>query len=881
MRELLRRVMYALRWARRDSEIAEEMAFHREMAERDLQDRGVAPVDARAAARRALGNDLASRQYASDVWIAPWLQDLIQDIRFASRLLVRDRGFAATALVVLALGIGVNNMMFTLVNAHTLRGLPIERPDRVLYIATRDERNTDRGVSYLDFQDLRAAVRSFSGLGGFVNAPATLGDPGRAPDRFEGAYLSAHALELLGIAPVIGRSLQPDDDRSGAAPVVLLGSGAWRSRYGRDASILGRSVVVNGAPATVVGVLPEKSGFPSTAEVWLPLASMPGIANQKRDVRTIRVFGRLGDGIAATDASAEMESLANGLAREHPDTNRGIRTELTPINVRFFGQLTNPAWMAFTAAGFLIVLISCANVANLMLSRSIDRTREMAIRASLGATRQRIVRQLLIESAVLAAAGGAVGFGVSIAGVRLFQSALPDNVLPYWIHYAMDARGFMALAAVSVGTALVFGLVPALHASKTDVNHVLKSTGRLRASLRNRGARRWTTAFMAVELALTVVLLSYAVTDLTSRRRDIPSDSVINTPDVLTAVVTLPADKYRAVDARRDFYRRLDERLTAISGASPLSFATALPLGGGLEQQLEIDGRALSGAATPPTVWTVAIGPRYFETLKLSILRGRALSDRDGLPGQNHAVVNQRFADLHFPGEDPIGRVVRLTPRNAPAAAAAWTIVGIAPDVRQHPAPMPEAVAYTPFQAAPPATTMLLVRAAGDPGALTAFLREQLVTVDPDVPLYRTVTLKQAVEDAGWNGRVSLRLIYTLTFIAFAFSVVGLYAVTAHAVGQRTQEIVVRMALGARPGQVRRLVVMRAATQAAFGLVAGVACTILWDAVFFSGRVDVRFARPGIVLPICALLALVTLAACVVPVRRATRLDPATALRNE
>lgn len=879
MGELIRRLRYLLRWRQHDDELAEELALHRQLKEQELRERGLDVRAATSAAKRALGNDLAARQYVRDVMVWPWLQDLAQDIRVAARLVVRDRGFAVTALVVLGLGIGLNNMMFTLVYAHTLRGLPIDQPDRVLYISTLDERNTDRGLSYPEFQDLRAEARSFGSIAAFVSAPATLGDQGRAPDRFEGGYVSASALDVIGVRPAFGRTIGPDDDRVGAPAVAILGSGAWQSRYGRDATILGRSVIVNGAPATVIGILPEKSGFPSTAEVWLPLATAPAFANPRRDARMLRVFGRLRGDIGETDATAEVQSVADRIARQYPETNKGIRFHTAPINSRFFGRLTHPAWMAFTAASFLVVLISCANVANLMLARSIDRTREIAIRASLGATRSRVVRQLLIESSVLAALGGVAGLVISILGVRLFQMGVPTGVLPYWIHYTLDTRGFAALGAVSLGTVLVFGFVPALKASKTDVNAILKSSGRLHAGA--GGTRRWTTAFMTAELALAVLLLATAVESATRERADVPSDTVIDTPDLLTAALTLPGEKYRTLEQRADFYARLDERLNAISAAGPASFASALPLRGGVEQQLDIDGRPPRDGDARPVVWTVAIGPRYFQTLELPLVRGRAFSDEAGLPSRNQVIVNQRFLGMHFPGEDPIGHTIRLTARNAPAQETAWIIVGIAPNVRQHPQPDPNPVVYTPFRAAAPATAMLLVRGSGHQAALTAFLREQVLALDPDVPLYRMQTMAQVIDDAEWNGRISARLIYTLTFIAFAVSLVGLYAVTAHAVSQRTQEIGIRTALGARPTQVAGLVLRRAAGLALLGLIAGVGCTIAFDATFYSGRIDLRFTRPSVLIPVCALLALVTLIACVVPVRRATRLDPLLALRHE
>ncbi len=561
-----------------------------------------------------------------------------------------------------------------------------------------------------------------------------------------------------------------------------------------------------------------------------------------------------------------------------------------PINERYLGQLSNPAWMAFTAVGFLVLLISCANVANLMLARAVHRGREIAIRASLGATRMRIIRQVLIESTVLAALGGILGLVVSLLGVRLFAAGVPDGSLPYWLDYTMDARVFSALTAVSIVTVFVFGLVPALQASKADVNQILKAGGR--SVITGRGARRWTTGFLAAEFALTVVLLSYVVINLRTSTPEVPSDRALNIPALVTASITLPADKYRTPEQRADFYSRLSERIAAVPGVVSASVASALPLRGAAERQLDIEGRSRGAGETGPAVWTIGVGTRYFETLGLPLPRGREFSDRDGRAGQEHVIVNQRFADMFFDREDPIGRRIRLTApapagtaataQPSPASDAPWlTIVGVAPSVRQRPGSSPDPLVYMPLRATPPPTTALVVRSTGEPGAITRRLREAVSSLDPQLPLYRVMTMERAIDEVEWVGRVSVRMITSLTLIALGLSIVGLYAVTAHAVGQRTQEIGVRMALGARPGEVRRLILRRALIQVAIGLVAGIACTMAWDAAFFSGRADLRFAAPDVLIPVASLLALITFAACVVPARRATRIDPVEALRSE
>ncbi len=802
-----------------------------------------------------------------------------QDVRFAFRVLVRDRGFALTAILVLGLGIGVNNMLCTIIYAHTLRGLPVTRADRVLYISTFDDKAPERALSYPDLVDLQGS-RSFAQVAAFFNAPATVGDEGRAPDRFEGAYVTAGAFELLAIAPVVGRTFLPNEDRIGAIPVVMLGSGAWQSRYGGNAGILGQSVLINGTPATVIGIIPHASGFPSTAEVWLPLSQMPGFATDKREARTLRVLGRLRDDGTVAEARAEVEALVDRIARDHPQSSQGLRGEVTPINQRFLGRPTDPAWLAFITAGFLVLVVSCANVANLLLARSVLRAREIAIRGSLGASRWRIVGQLLLESILLAMLGGALGLGISLGGVQLFRTAVPDNVLPYWFNYTMNAQVFAALVAVSFGAVLLFGLVPAIQASRTDMNRVLKDGGRTGAATRHTS--RWTTAFLAAELGLTVILMSHVITALRSTAADLPSDALIRTSAIITASIALPVDQYRTPEQRADFFRRLGERLGGVSAVDAHAIASVPPVRAATEFRLELEGRSRGAHERGPSVWSVGIGPGYFETLAVPLHRGRDFTEQDNEPSQQNVIVNQRFVELFFPQQDPIGQRIQLSPPNGPRNPQSWlSIIGVSQTIRQRPSSTPDPVAYRPFNAAAPVTAALLVRSRLESAGMTSLLREHLLAIDPHVPVYRVMTLSRAIEESDWNRRVSMRLIVTLALITLAFSVVGLYAVTAHAVGQRTQEIGIRMALGAQSAQVRQLILRRAAMQVALGLVAGIIGTLAWGGLFYSGRSDLRFASPGTLIPLLALLALVTLVACVVPVRRATRLDPVTALRQE
>jgi putative ABC transport system permease protein len=880
IRVLLSRALDLVLGRRRDERLTEEIQAHLDLLTDEYVVRGMTPAEARLAARRAFGGVDQVRAVYRDQRGLPFVDALTQDVRFAVRLLRRDRGFAVTSVLVLGLGIGVNNMLFTILNAHTIRGLPMNRVDRVVHISTFDDRNADRGVSYADFEDFRSAAQSFVGLAAFTNAPVAVAGDGHTPERLESTFVSENAFALIGTQPVLGRSFAPEDDRPGAAAVAILGSGAWQSRYGGDRAVLGRSILVNGAAASIIGVMPERSGFPSTAQVWLPLWQTPGLAMQKRDAWTLRVFGRVRDGVTVSAARAEIESIADRLSRDHPETNTRVRARVVPINERYLGRLTDPAWLAFMTAGFLVVVISCANVANLMLARSVHRAREIAIRTSLGASRRRVVRQLLIEGGVLATLGGVLGLGVAMTGVRLFRSAIPENVLPYWFDYSMDGRVVTALIAISLGTVFVFALLPAIHASKTDVNRVLKAGGPTGTA--SRVARRWATAFLIAEFALTVVLLAQLAVSLRIASPTLPADPIIDTRDVLTAAITLPAEQYRTPDQRTEFYRRFDERLRAIPSVSSMSVASALPFSGAAEQRLDIAGRAPASGASQPTVWTIAVRPRYFETLGLTLTRGRDFTEEDGSPGHAHAVVNTRFAQQFFGDQDPIGQRIALSPPQAAQADPNWlTVIGVSPDIRQRPVDDPDPLVYLPYRAAPPASAALLVRSGNETAALASLIRNEVLALDPNLPLYRMRTMTQVIRDAQWNGRVAHNLVLVLTFIAVGLSTVGLYAVTAHGVSQRTHEIGVRTALGARPRQVIGIILRRALVQLALGFTAGIACTLVWDRLFSSGRAGVRATDPQSLIIVAAMLTVIAGVACSVPARRATHLDPVAAIRHE
>jgi putative ABC transport system permease protein len=878
MRTLWSRLGELLFRQSREARLSSEIDHHLELLVEDLQRGGMSEADARLAARKQFGGVDQLRMRHREQRGLPVVETLLQDIRFAWRVLMRDRGFALTAMVVLGVGLGVNNMFFTLVYAHKYRGLPIDQPDRVLFISTFDDRVPNRAISLPEFDELRAAQNSFQGLGAYVNGVATVGDRDRAPDRFDATYFTAGTFELLGVAPSMGRLPSAADDRPGNPAVALLGADAWRLRYANDPQILGRTIIVNGSPVTVIGIVPDRSGFPSTANVWMPLGQWPGW-KEDRAARSLQVIGRLRDGMSVDAARSEIETIYGGFESAYPDTNRNLRARVIPLTEQLLGTLEG--WMQFIMAGIIVVLVACANVANLMMARALNRAPEIAIRTSLGASRVRLIVQLLIEATVIAAGGAMVGMLVSLVGVRAIDAGIPDGILPYWADYTMDRTVFAALVGLALVTVLVFGLVPALHASRTDVNRTLKNGGR-NATL-TAGMRIWTGGFLTVQLALAMILFAQVVVAAYIANQDIPTDANINTTDIVTGSITLPAASYPTAERRLEFFARLEERLRARSEIVASSRATLLPGDQSGSRRLQVRGQDQPQGGTTPTVLTIETAPGYLETLALGVSRGRDFTALDGVGGSAVAIVNDRFAEVFLGGADPMNMQVAVSPANQPPPAQPqWlTVIGVIPTIRQLSAGAQSPVLYVPIAASAPATSALMVRHRVDPEAAAAVLRAEANAVDPNVPLYRVRTLKQAVRDAQWNRHTSAVLADTVTFMSVLLAIVGLYAVTAQRVTLKTREIGLRMALGARSLQVAGLIIRGLRVPLLLGFLLGTAGSMGWDGAYSSGVAGVYTSAPPTLLKVAGFLTLFVIVSCAVPLWRATATNPMSALRHD
>ncbi len=806
------------------------------------------------------------------------------DVKHGVRLLLKDRGFTLAAVLTLSLGIAVNMVVFTLINGALLRDMPFENSDRIveLRVFHRDRpQQPTAGASYLDVMDWRAAVTTFDGLGAADEQTMNVSDESHPAERFQGAFISANAFALVGVPPVLGRDFRADDDRVGATPVAMLGHDLWRSRYGTDPGIVGRTIRVNGVPSVVIGVMPDGFGFPVTAEMWQPLAMLSAEERDDRNDRSLWGFGRLRPGVTIDQASADLGHVMTALAARHPETNRQTEPRITSFRIGVGGPIVALFAALFAAVGF-VLLIACANVANLLLSRAASRTREVTVRMSMGASRWRIVRQLLVESLVLASIAGVCGLGLSVFGIRLFWANAADSHPPYWLRFPFDFRVFLYMAAVCLGTSILFGLLPARQTARTNLVEVLNDAGR--AATGGRRARGWSGALIVGQIALTLVLLSGAmavVQNVVSLSR---VEAGVDTARLLRLRLDLPSSTYGTPEQRVALYRRLEERLGA-RGRSQVALANVPPLSGGRVRGVEVSGKP--SAADTRRVTQVTIGAHYFETIGARPVSGREFVAGEGEPGRGAAIVNERFAAMFFPGTGAIGQRIRIADQVASNEArrpGEWmTIVGVAQNVRQRPEQNLEfdPVVYVPYASDVVWNMNVLLRSDGDFTAAAAALRADVAAIDPDLPLFDVRTVDDLLYFQRWAQRVFGSMFGLFAAMALVMAAVGLYAVTAYGVSQRTREFGVRVALGAPAGHVAWLVARQTSVQVLVGLALGTIGTVAVSGVLPAILSASRAGDPRFLAVMILFVIGVAAAACLLPARRAIKVDPVIALRND
>ncbi len=868
---------------RLDQDFQQELDSHLTMLTEDNLRLGMAPDQARRAALIRVGRSTSLEEQHREVRGLPFAETILQDLRFALRLMAKERWFSAAAIVALAFGIGANTTGFGIVNAAFLRGLPVAASERLYVLTLQARQGYDRDLTYAELQEARSQSRAFASLAGYRSATMNVSDDRGMPEEVRGAWVTINAFGLLPQQPMFGRDFVAGDGKPGADRVAIIGERLWRQRFGADPQVLGSSIRVNGQPATVVGVMPESMKFPTNTDLWTPLIADPALENPRA---RLVVFGLLKDGVRRAEALTEVNGIAQRLAIAYPDTNRDfVGANVETFTERFVGGNARITFLVMMGAVSFVLLIACANVANLLLVKSTSRAREIAVRMAMGATRWRVVRQLLLESVVLGTLGGVLGLILAQFAMSALDAGVQDPEKPHWIRFTLDYVVFGYVAGICVLTGILFGLAPALQVSKTNVNDVLKDAGR--GSIGTRRARWFSGTMVVVELALTIVLLAGAGLMLRSFTKLYNLDVGFRTDHLMAMQLQLPDSKYRTPEARRLFYDQVEPRLAAVSGVEAITVTTGVPPFGSGQRSLEIEGPQPSTSfESSRSATVVTISPRFFDVIGVPIARGRMFREADGAPGSETVIVNERLASTFFPSENPIGKRLRfqqLQPGPGRPLDVWRTIVGVSRSIphgsRQQYEPAP--VIYLPARQDPPLRASLLVRSALPPASVIEAVRREVQAIDRDQPVVTIQTLDQMLAQDRWPYRVFGGLFAIFALIGLGLSAMGLYAVMAYSVTQRTQEIGVRMTLGADRREVSWLVLKRGLGQLAIGLTVGLAGALALSRVMRRLLVEITPSDPVTFLSITTLLTCVSIAACLLPARRATRVDPVVALRAE
>lgn len=804
---------------------------------------------------------------------------MIQDLRYAVRMIRQHPWFSAAIIGTLALGIGVNTTVFTLVNAVLFKPLPFPSGDRIVMVSATvpAQGRNEVGLSYPDIRDFRQAANSFEQIEALSTFPVNISEKGNPPERYRGARVTSGLFPMLHVQPALGRSLNPSDELPGAESVMVIGHGLWKDRYGKDPNIIGRSARVNERSAVIVGVMPEGLKFPNNEDLWLN--AVPTGQLEKRDYRVFRIVAMRRPGVSIAAAQAELDIIARRLAQQFPVTHAGHS-----VAVRTFHEVMNggPIRLVFLlmmgAVGF-VLLIACANVANMLLGRALARRREISVRIALGASRARLLRQLLVESVLLSAVGGTIGLGLSLFAIQAFSKAVQNVGKPYWITFEMDYVVFAYFAAICLFAGILFGLMPAVQATRVDLNEALKEGAKASAS---RRSGYLSSALVVFQFTLAVILLSAAGLMIRSFLAAQAEFAGIQGERVLHAHINLPGDRYPNADSRRQFYEKLLPRLAAIPGAQAVSMVSNIPGTGAGSESFEIAGNPIPEPERRPAASTMTAAPGYFQLLGMPLIQGRDFDSTDGRNGKNTVIVSREFATRFFPKQDPTGSKIRFFDENKQPRD--WlTIIAVAPDIRQTDPGRPQQgpVVTVPYNWEGQGGMALLIRTSGDAVTLASALRHELQQLDETIPLFNLDSLEQNLERGRWHLRVFGTLFLVFALIAMGMAAVGIYAVIAHATIQRTREIGVRLALGAATGTIIRMVLARGLTQIAIGLILGLTAALFLCRLMASLLIKISPSDPLTFGLVALTLLFAGLAACLIPAARAGRLDPLIALRHE
>jgi putative ABC transport system permease protein len=811
------------------------------------------------------------------------MAELRQDVRFAFRMLFKSPGFTLVVIITLGLGIGANSAIFSVIDSVLLRPLPYAEPDQLVQLWMRFTGigipKDQNWVSAPEFADIRDQNRSFSQIAAISGDSFNLKE-GATPERINGAAVSAAFFPLLGIKAEIGRVFLPGEDQQGRENIVVLGHGLWARRFGSDGSIVGKPLIMNGRPYTVVGVAPAGFQFPTQAELWTPLAfSKEDLSPDRRGSHGLEVIARIKSGITFEQARSDMESLSRRIVEQNPGypyEKFQFRVLMNPLLDELVGDLRPALWILMGAVAF-VLLIACANVANLLLARASAREREMAIRTALGAGRARVIRQLLTESVILALIGAATGVLLARLGLAALER-MGSIDLPRLAGAQVDARVLFFTTLLALGTGMIFGLAPALQGSRVHPD-ALKEGGR--STTAGAGSRRLRRVLVVAEIALSVMLLVGAGLLMRSFYRLQEVDPGFRPDGVLTLTISLPENRYARPVQIWTFIRELLERTSRLPGVEAAGGVSALPLSGsGSSGTTTVDSRAVPPEkATPEADWRV-VTPGYFRAMGIRLIRGRFFDDRDTDTSAPVAIIDESMAETYWPGEDPIGKRIH---RGGMKSSRPWsTIVGVVGHVRYRTLEGQSRVQlYWPYTQGAWPTISLAVRTSMEPHSLAAAIQREVVAIDPDQPISSVRTMRELLSESLARRKFSLVLLGLFAGVALLLAAVGIYGVISYMVTQRSHELGIRMALGATRGGVLWLVLGQSLSLTLAGVFFGLAGSFLVSRLIAGLLFGVGAADPVTLAAVAFFLAAVSMLASMLPAGRATRVDPMVALRYE
>ena len=804
------------------------------------------------------------------------MQAILRDIRYGIRSLAKAPGLTLVASIALTMGISLTALMFSIIYGALMKGLPFDEGDRIVQMVRANPTNGSRnmGTPITDYVDYRDQQQTLSSFGAYYTGTVNVSGEGE-PERFTGAFVTASTFDIPRVRPHLGRYLQAGEDVPGGPRVVVLGYGMWQRRFGNDSSIVGKALRANGVPYTIVGVMPEGFLFPDDAALWLPLQLDP-VALRRGQGNWLTVVGRLKDGVTMERATADVRAIADRLAKEYKETNENITASVVGYVDAELGP--EPRQLLYTMLGavFFVLLIACANVANLLLDRAAHKSKDVGIRTALGATRSAVIRQFLTEAFVLSAIGAVFGTILAWVGIQLFNAAIVDSQPPFFIDIALHPPVIAFVVVISLVATMFSGVIPAYQSSRADLNEVLKDETRGSSSLK---IGKMSKALVVFEIALSCGLLVASGLMIKSVTKLKTMDPGFRTHDIFTARVGFPAT-YTDTAMQKRFHEQLRERLMQIPGAKSAAIMSGLPAVGGNGGNFTVDGVTYNEDRDVPNSRWNSVSPGFFETFEIKAIRGRLLDDSDREAGLPVAVVNQAFAGRYFQGKDALGGRIRMGGRTSDRP---WlTIVGIVPTLYSGDPDEPRVPAYyVPLAQNHSSFASMAVQTTGNPLAITQQVRQIVMSLNPDIPIYFVYSMEEAFARPTWFIRVFGTMFMIFGFIALFLASVGLYAVMSFAVSRRVREVGIRMALGAQARDVIRMIFGQGAWQLGVGLVLGLGLAYGVANLLTIILFDVQPRDPSIFGSVVVVLAAAGLAACMVPARRATRVDPLVALRAD